>query len=122
MEKEDDKTSADAKDSKEAILAQFRGGSVKWLPSVSGGVASALATFLIVIVPVVNTWLANAREVALAQLKVAQEQLDYKDQRKSDAEKERDLYKIEMLEAQKGEREREAQLFSCQRELREYKK
>lgn len=72
------------------LLAGLRDSRAKWLSSVSGGVASAVATFLIVILPVVNTWLANAKEVALAQLKVTQEQLDYKESRKLDAEKERD--------------------------------
>ena len=104
------------------ILARFPSGGSKWISSVGGGVASAIATFLIIILPIVNTWLANAKEVSLAQLRVAQEQLDYKDARKLDAEKERDLYKSEMLAAQKDEREREGQLFSCLRELREFKK
>lgn len=112
----------DDKDTKENILARFPTSVPKWLPSVGGGVASAAATFLIVILPVVNTWLANAKEISLAQLKVAQEQLDYKDARKLDAEKERDLYKGEMLKAQKNERETDALLFTCQRELREFRK
>lgn len=109
-------------DEEKNLLARLPGSSSKWVSSVGGGVASAIATFLIVIIPIVNTWLANTKEISLAQLKLAQEQLDYKDARKLDAEKERDLYKAEMLEAQKVERDREAQLFSCLRELREYKK
>lgn len=104
------------------LLARLPSGSSKWVSSVGGGVASAIATFLLVILPVVNTWLANAKEVSLAQLKVAQEQLDYREQRRSDAEKERDLYRSEMLSAQKQARETEGLLYSCQRELREYKK
>jgi hypothetical protein len=107
---------------KNDVLAELRNSGSKWIPSVSGGVASAVATFLLVILPVVNTWLANAKEISLAQLKVAQDQLDYKDSRKLDAEKERDLYKKEMLEAHQAEREAEAKFFSCQRELREFKK
>lgn len=106
----------------ESILARLPSSSSKWISSIGGGVASAVATFLIIILPIVNTWLANAKEISLAQLKVAQDQLDYKDARKADAEKERDLYKAEMLKAQKDERDIEALLFTCQRELREYKK
>lgn len=83
-------------DKAEDVLARLRDSSPKWVPSVSGGVVSAAATFLIVILPLVNTWLANAKEVSLAQLQVAKEQMDYKDQRRLDSEKERDLYREQM--------------------------
>lgn len=116
--KEDDRKANENED----LLARLRGGSSKWIPSIGGGVVSAAATFLIVILPIVNTWLANAKEVSLAQLQVAREQLDYKDQRKNDAEKERDLYKSEMLKSQQTEREMESQLYTCLRQLREFKK
>lgn len=106
----------------EDILARFRDRGLKWVPSVGGGVASAIATFLIVILPVVNTWLSNAKEVSLAQLEVAKEQMDYKDARKLDAEKERDLYKSEMLITQKALRELESYLYTCQKKLREFEK
>jgi hypothetical protein len=106
----------------EDVLVRLRNSGSKWIPSVSGGVASAAATFLIVILPIVNTWLANAKEVSLAQLEVAKEQMDYKDARKLDAEKERDLYKSEMLIAQKAVRELESYLYTCQKKLREFEK
>jgi len=118
MEEKDDRKRIKDED----VLARLRNSSPKWVPSVGGGVASAAATFLIVILPIVNTWLANAKEVSLAQLEVAKEQMDYKDARKLDAEKERDLYKTEMLEAQKELRELEAYLYSCQKKLREFEK
>ena len=118
MEEQNDRKTVKEED----VLARLRDSGSKWVPSVSGGVVSAAATFLIVILPLVNTWLANAKEVSLAQLQVAQEQMDYKDARKLDAEKERDLYKSEMLIAQKQNREIEAELYTCQRQLREFKK
>lgn len=79
--------------------------TTKWVSSVSGGVAGALLTALFIIIPVINTWLENSKEISMAQIKNSAEQLDYITRRMSDSDKERDLYKKEMLETQAQLRE-----------------
>ena len=85
------------------------------LSRITGGLSGILA----LLIPVMYFWLSNSKEVSLAQIKnnaeqiayitrTCTEQMDYKDARKLDAEKERDLYKTEML--------------ACQQELRKLKK
>lgn len=86
----------------------LRDRTPKWVSGGVGGVAGALGTFLLLVIPVVNTWLANAREVSLAQIKNSADQIAYVKKRMEDSDKERDIYKSEML--------------SCQKELRELKK
>lgn len=98
----------DQADEKSNLLAQFPSGAAKWVPSISGGLAGAVVTILFIVIPSVNTWLANTKEVNLAQIKNTAEQMAYITKRMEDSDKERDLYKAEML--------------SCQKELRELKK
>jgi hypothetical protein len=87
------------------LLAQLPSGAAKWVPSISGGLAGAIATVLFIVIPTVNTWLANTKEVSLAQIKNTAEQIAYITQRMQDSDKERDLYKAEMLKAQQELRE-----------------
>lgn len=89
-------------------LYSLRDRTPKWVSGVSGGLAGAVATILFIVIPVINTWLANTKEVSLAQIKNTAEQIEYITKRMEDSDKERDLYKSEML--------------LCQRELRELKK
>lgn len=93
---------------KNGILARIPTGVKERLPGISGGVAGGLLTALFIVIPVIQTWLANTKEVSLAQIKASAEQIAYITQRMADSDKERDLYKNEML--------------SCQKELRELKK
>ena len=83
------------------INAALSDRAVKWVSGLGGGVVSAVVTILFIVTPVVNTWLANTKEVSLAQIKVSTEQIQYVTQRMADSDKERDLYKQEMLRAQK---------------------
>lgn len=85
---------------KKTILAQLSGRNAKWVPSVSGGLAGAIVTILFIVIPSVNTWLANTKEISLAQIKNTAEQIAYITKRMEDSDKERDLYKSEMLKAQ----------------------
>lgn len=80
----------------------------KWLPGVTGGVASAIITAILLVIPVINTWLENTKQIQLQQIKNTAEQVEYITKRMVDSDKERDLYKKEMLD--------------CQHELRNLKK
>jgi len=95
-------------DEKNNLLAQLPSGAAKWVPSISGGLAGAVVTILFIVIPSVNTWLANTKEVNLAQIKNTAEQIAYITKRMEDSDRERDLYKQEML--------------SCQKQLRELQK
>lgn len=88
-------------------MGTFHHRDGKWISSVSGGLVSAIATILFIVIPVVNTWLANTKEISLAQIKNTAEQIEYITKRMQDSDKERDLYKSEMI--------------SCQQELRQLK-
>lgn len=89
-------------------LARLRGRHARWMSGGTGGLVGALCTLLFIVIPVINTWLANTKEVQVLQIKNTAEQIDYITKRMNDSDKERDLYKSEML--------------SCQKELRELKK
>lgn len=82
----------------------------KWLSSGAGGLVGAVGTLLVIVIPVVNTWLSNTKEIQLQQLKNSGEQIQYAVQRMHDTEKERDLYREEMTVAQRD-------LRTCQNEL-----
>lgn len=79
--------------------------AAKWVSGVSGGVAGALLTALFIIIPVINTWLENSKEISMAQIRNSAEQIEYITKRMADSDKERDLYKKEMLETQSQLRE-----------------
>lgn len=79
--------------------------NAKWVSGVTGGVASAFVTILFLVIPVVNTWLENTKQVQVLQIKNTAEQVEYITKRMQDSDKERDLYKSEMIEAQKELRE-----------------
>ncbi len=79
--------------------------ATKWVSGVSGGVAGALLTALFIIIPVINTWLENSKEISMAQIRNSSEQIAYITKRMEDSDKERDLYKKEMLETQAQLRE-----------------
>lgn len=79
--------------------------ATKWVSGVSGGVAGALLTALFIIIPVINTWLENSKEISMAQIKNSAEQISYISQRMSDSDKERDLYKSELMKVQQELRE-----------------
>lgn len=100
----------------------FSNGNGRWVSRISGGMGGAIVTILFIVIPVVNTWLANAKEVSLAQIKNTADQIAYITQRMADSDKERDLYKQEMIAAQKKLREYEDKLSICMIELRESKK
>lgn len=115
MENQNDTLS---KAANEGLSLSFSNRPGKWVSSGLGGLVGAFGTLLVIVIPVVNTWLANAKEISLAQIKnnadqiaiLTQENSDrvkYITQRMSDSDKERDLYKSEMM--------------SCQKELREIK-
>jgi hypothetical protein len=91
----------------EDVLVRLRNSSSKWVPSISGGLVGSICTVLFIIIPVVNTWLANAKEISLAQIRNNAEQIAYITKRMEDSDKERDLYRQEMT--------------TCQKELRELK-
>jgi hypothetical protein len=101
MEKENDDITIE----KKKILAGLSTGAARWIPGVSGGLAGAIVTILFIVIPVVNTWLANTKEISLAQIKNTAEQIEYVTSRMRDSDKERDLYKAEMLRAQQELRE-----------------
>lgn len=72
----------------------------------------AVITFTVLVLPSLNTYLANAKDISLAGIKdnadkIAiltkehAERMEYITQRMKDADKERDLYKSEMLSCQK---------------------
>lgn len=75
--------------------------SERWLSSGAGGLVGAIGTILVIVIPVVNTWLENTKQIQLEQMKNSAEQIKYAVQRMQDSDKERDLYKAEMLECQK---------------------
>ena len=91
----------------------------KWVSGGIGGLVGAVGTVLVIVIPVINTWLANTKEISLAQIKTTQEQIDFTIRRMQDSEKERDLYRQEMTVAQTKGRELDDKLATCQRELRE---
>lgn len=101
----EDKVNDNTTDEKNNLLAQLPSGPAKWVPSISGGLAGAIATILFIVIPTVNTWLANTKEVNLAQIKNTAEQIAYITKRMEDSDRERDLYKQEMLTCQKQLRE-----------------
>ena len=98
----------DDKDGEKQTLERFPTKFPEWIPNISGGLVGSICTVLFIVIPVVNTWLANAREVSLAQIKNNADQIAYITKRMDDSDKERDLYKSEMIQ--------------CQKELRELKK
>lgn len=106
MEKEDDGISEKIHSGSSLGALHHRSG--KWVSGLGGGVAGAVATILFVVIPVINTWLANTKEISLAQIKNTAEQIEYISKRMNDSDKERDLYRHEML--------------VCQKELRELKR
>lgn len=90
----------------------FSNRSGKWVTRIGGGLAGGVITFVILVLPTVNTLIANARDISMAQIKenanniaVVREQTDrqiaYITKRMEDSDKERDLYKAEMLACQK---------------------
>lgn len=91
----------DEKNTKPGELTLLRDGSARWISGVSGGLAGALLTALLLVIPVVNTWLANTKEIQLQQIKNSADQIEYVTKRMQDSDKERDLYKSEMLACQK---------------------
>lgn len=89
-------------------LSQFRGVPKehdRWLSRFSGTVGGMVLVSFSILIPVVNTWLENTKEVQILQIKNTAEQVAYITKRMEDADRERDLYKKEML--------------LCQQELRE---
>lgn len=90
------------------FITTLRDRTPKWVSGVGGGFLGGLTTILFLIIPVVNTWIANAKEISLAQVRNSAEQIEYITRRMQDSDKERDLYKSEMLQ--------------CQQELRALKK
>lgn len=111
MEHENDGVSEKMHRSDRVGVFQNRNG--KWVSGLGGGVAGAIATILFIVIPVINTWLANAKEVSLAQIKNTAEQVEYITKRMADSDKERDLYKSEMIVYQRKARELEDKLHSC---------
>jgi hypothetical protein len=71
-----------------------------WVSSVSGGLGGVVLGSMAFLIPVVNTWLSNSREIQILQIKNTSEQIAYITKRMEDSDKERDLYKREMLECQ----------------------
>jgi hypothetical protein len=108
----------DKEDTEDNILARIRDSRGKWVPGISGGLAGGVATLLFIVIPVINTWLANAKEISLAQIKNSADQIAYISKRMEDSDKERDLYKSELLKAQLAARDLEAKLFSCENQNR----
>lgn len=96
------------------LFTTLRNRTPEWVSGVGGGLAGGVATILFLILPSINTWIANVKEISLAQVKTNQEQIDYVVRRMEDSDKERDLYKQEMLTAQK-------ELRACQTELSKVK-
>ena len=88
------------RDFEEELNSSLRDSSSKWISGISGGVVSAIITVLFLVIPVVNTWLTNTKEVQILQIKNTSEQVAYITKRMEDSDKERDLYKKEMLECQ----------------------
>jgi hypothetical protein len=76
-----------------------------WVSRLSGTVGGVVLVSFSLFIPVVNTWLANSREIQILQIKNTAEQVAYITKRMEDADKERDLYKKEMLECQQELRE-----------------
>lgn len=106
-----EKDTRDLESSPRAIPSGFS----RWVAGGTGGFLGGLLAILYVVNPTINTWLQNAKEfqqsqkeVQLAQVKTNQEQINYITKRMEDSDKERDLYKSEML--------------SCQKEIRELRK
>ena len=102
----------------ERVERTFRDRVRKWGPGVGGGFASALGTFLFLIIPVINTWLANAKEISLAQVKNSAEQIQYISKRMEDSDKERDLYRTAMNSLNAKVIELQDKLFNCESDLR----
>lgn len=104
---------------KKDVILPLPDRSAKWISSSAGGLVGAIGTVLFIVIPVIQTWLANTKEIQISQIKnnadqiayitrTTAEQIQYITKRMEDSDKERDLYKKEMLE--------------CQRELRASKK
>ena len=105
MSKEHD----DAENSREGVsLPHFPKKRDIWVSRISGSMGGVVLTSIAILIPLINTWLANTREVQLLQIKNTAEQVAYITKRMEDSDKERDLYKAEML--------------ACQKELREKKR
>lgn len=78
----------------------------KWVSGSAGGLVGGILAVLFVVVPVINTWLSNTKEVSLAQIKNSADQIEYITKRMIDSDKERDLYKQEMIQCQAELRKR----------------
>ncbi len=105
MEQQNDNISEKVYSGSTVATLSHRSG--KWVSSGIGGLVGAIGTILVIVIPVVNTWLANTKEISLAQIQNSADQIKYAVERMKDSDKERDLYKSEML--------------ACQKELRELK-
>lgn len=85
----------------------FSDRTTRWVSGISGGLAGALLTALVIVIPVINTWLTNTKEISMAQIENSAEQINYISKRMEDSNKERDFYKNEMLQIQNQLRELE---------------
>lgn len=97
---------------KQSSVLPLSDRSAKWISSGTGGLVGAVCTVLFIVIPVIQTWLANTKEIQISQIKnnadqiayitkTTAEQIAYITKRMEDSDKERDLYKKEMLECQK---------------------
>jgi hypothetical protein len=90
-------------------LGAFSDRAEKQLSSGIGAVVGVFGTLLVIVIPVVQTWLNNAKEISLAQIQYSKEQVEIFKSRMQDSDKERDLYKSEMLVCQKDLRQCKAE-------------
>lgn len=65
---------------------------------VAGGLGGVFLTALLVLVPLLNTYLANVKEIAIAQAQTSAQQIAYLTTRMNDFEKDLVACKLELAE------------------------
>ncbi len=111
MGKEDE--NSNGKDTSSVQSGTLPDRAEKRISSSLGGMAGAVGTLLVIVIPVVNTWLSNAKEISLAQIKNSAEQIAYIERRCAETDKERDLYRNELTSVRMKANELEDKLHSC---------